>query len=231
MRKTQLILLRSYTTELIETIRSRGAIECIGETASPVVLTTPPMIVAETGRIPLSKDDVREVERCLALSCTFESESIREGHVRHQLDLVAIALQLVKPAANFLELWLQLDHSGETEMVNRPVSHLGHTMGPHIYLQYQQHNCLTESDVRRAIGLLPQLARALDPGHGSWTHPLVSVHRAVIFFCQGYSIQPSDANQFLWAAGLDCLYASKLDKSQQGSAEIGGACRLSWAPR
>ena len=37
---------------------------------------------------------------------------------------MAIALQLVKPTVFFLNLWLQLDSDGLTEMVLRPVSTL-----------------------------------------------------------------------------------------------------------
>lgn len=91
---------------------------------------------------------------------------------------------------------------------------------PEPYLQHQQHSVITESDLQRATGLVPRLKKALDPAYGSWNHPLLPIHRAVMFFCQGYSVTPATPNQFLWAAGCDCLYASKLDRKKQGSAEI-----------
>jgi hypothetical protein len=91
---------------------------------------------------------------------------------------------------------------------------------PEAYLEYQQHNVISKADVQRATGLIPRLSKALDPAHGSWDHPLLPIHRAVIFFCQGYSVTPTTSNQFLWAAGLDCLLASKLDRNKQGSPEI-----------
>ncbi|HEX4134476.1 MAG TPA: hypothetical protein VHY84_07705, partial [Bryobacteraceae bacterium] len=55
---------------------------------------------------------------------------------------------------------------------------------------------------------------------GSWEHLALPIHRAMIFFCRGYAVRPDDPIQFLWAAGLDCLYASKLDRNKQGSREI-----------
>jgi hypothetical protein len=93
-------------------------------------------------------------------------------------------------------------------------------MGPEPYLRYQMHNVIEVVDVRRALGFLSNLAKALGASQGSWEHPLLAIHRAVVFFCQGYTARPDDAIQFLWAAGLDCLYASKLDKSKQSSREI-----------
>jgi hypothetical protein len=120
---------------------------------------------------------------------------------------------------HFLSLWLQLDNGNLTETADRPVSDLDRFM-PEAYLEYQQHNVISEADVQRATGLIPRLSKALDPAHGSWDHPLLPIHRAVVFFCQGYSVASTTSNQFLWAAGLDCLFASKLDRNKQGSPEI-----------
>jgi hypothetical protein len=170
--------------------------------------------------VPLSQESVREIERSLALSCAYEDRNSSET-VRHQLQCVTIALQLVKPTSDFLNLWILLDGNNMTEMVARDVSDLGKKIGPEPYLNYQQHNCLTEADVKRASSLLLNLDRALDKSSGSWNHHLLAIHRALIFFCQGYTVTPWDLNQFLWAAGLDCLYASKLDRKKQGSQEIG----------
>jgi hypothetical protein len=112
---------------------------------------------------------------------------------------MAIALRLVKPTEYFLDLWLQLDDN-LTEIVAHPVSDLDRFITAP-YLQYQQHNVITESDVQRATGLVPRLSKALDPAYGSWDHPFLPIHRAVMFFCQGHSVTPTTPNQFLWAAG------------------------------
>jgi hypothetical protein len=89
-----------------------------------------------------------------------------------------------------------------------------------VYLSYQQHNVVTLADFQRAAAIAPRMATALDPQYGSWEHPILPIHRSIIFFCQGYSVTPPDPRQFLWAAGLDCLYASKLDPKKRGSREI-----------
>lgn len=221
MTKIQLILLRNCSPELKRAIETTGPIECISD--PHVVLSQVPQMIPGTGSVPLSGDSLNEVERSLALSCTYEEATTEDCEtVRHQLKLVAIALQLVKPTVSFLELWLKLATGNLTEAVNRPVSDLGRSGPWNIspYLEYQQSNRITESDVQRAVGLLPRLSRSQEKGHGSWNHPLLPIHRAVIFFCQGYSVRPSVLNQFLWAAGLDSLYTSKLNKRKQNSAEM-----------
>jgi hypothetical protein len=157
--------------------------------------------------------------KSIAIACEYDTGVVADNVVRHQLKIMAIALQLVKPTEYFLNLWLQLDGDNLTEMVAHPVSDLDRFI-TEPYLQYQQHNVIIETDVQRATGLVPRLSKALDPAYGSWDHPFLPIHRAVMFFCQGYSVTPPTPNQFLWAAGLDCLYASKLDRKKQGSAEI-----------
>jgi hypothetical protein len=218
MTKTQLILVTSGSDELKEKIVADGPIVLPGTPA--VALSLPPRIIAETGRVHLRQTVVETIEgNSVALVCQYETGVIADKVVRHHLDIVAIALQLVKPTEYFLDLWLQLDGDNLTEMVAHPVSDLDRFI-TEPYLQYQRHNVIIESDVQRATGLVPRLSKALDPAYGSWDHPFLPTHRAVMFFCQGYSVTPTTPNQFLWAAGLDCLYASKLDKKKQGSAEI-----------
>jgi hypothetical protein len=218
MTKTQLILLESGSTELKAKIATGGPLVLSGTPS--VVLSLPPKITPETGRVPLRKEVVEGIEtNSIAILCTYDNGVFANEMVRHQLESIAIALQLVKPTVFFLDLWLQLDSNNLTEMVQRPVSDLDR-FSPRPYLLYQQHHSLTEVDIQRAVGLIPRLSMVLDPAHGSWDHPLLPIHRAVMFFCQGYSVTPSDPIQFLWAAGLDCLYASKLDRKKQASAEI-----------
>ncbi len=218
MSKTQLILLTSGSDELKKKLAKDGPIVLPGTPA--VVLSFPPKITAETGRVHLRQTVVDIIEkRTTAIACKYDPGVIADKAVRHHLKIIAIALQLVKPTEYFLDLWLQFDGDNLTEMVAHPVSDLDRFI-TEPYLQYQQHNVITESDVQRAIGLVPRLSKALDPAYGSWDHPFLPIHRAVMFFCQGYSVTPNSPNQFLWAAGLDCLYASKLDRKKQGSAEI-----------
>jgi hypothetical protein len=80
------------------------------------------------GRVPLSDSTVTEIERVLALSSAYNDE---RGHaaVRHQIQVVAFALQLVKPAFSFLHLWTCQDENALTEVVDRAVSDLGMDLG------------------------------------------------------------------------------------------------------
>src|SRR5271157_4080657 len=229
MTKTQLVLLKSGSDKLKQKIAAGGPIVLCGTPS--VVLSSPPKITPETGRVPLRKEVVEDIEKSsIAISCTYDNGVIANEMVRHQLHIVAIALQLVKPTMFFLNLWLQLDSDDLTEMVLRPVSDLDR-FPPEPYLRYQQHHCITEVDVQRAVGLISRLSKVIDPAHGSWDHPLLAIHRAVMFFCQGYSVTLPDPKQFLWAAGLDCLYASKLDRKKQASAEIARRMHILLGPK
>jgi hypothetical protein len=216
---TQLRLLRDCGQKLVQIV-SAGPIECMSAGPVRVLLTSPQPIPPNTGKFPLSSENTREIDRMLALRCDYDPSKPSGESVHHLLDVFAIALQLVKPTHSFLDLWLQLDERELPELITTPVRQLGYMIDPGMYLAYQQHNVIEEADVMRAISLSPRLAAALDPRYGSWDHPVLPIHRAVIFFCQGYSISPPDPRQFLWAAGLDCLYASKLDRKKQGSREI-----------
>jgi hypothetical protein len=218
MTKTQLILLNGGSDGLKAKIAKDGPIALPG--TPPVVLSLPPRITAEAGLVRLREAVVESIARnSIAIACAYDTDVIAGEAVKHQLEVVAITFQLVKPTVQFLNLWLQLDGNNLTERVARPVSDLDRSF-PESYLQYQQHNVITEPDVQRAASLITRLSMALDPVNGSWNHPLLPIHRALMFFCQGYSVIPPTPNQFLWAAGLDCLYASKLDRKKQGSAEI-----------
>lgn len=221
MIQTELLLLRSCSDEFCRSIKETGPIQCPNDPLIPIVLSQPPKIRPGTGKVPLSQESARQIERMLSLSCIHDSDIVEAETVRHELSLLGIAFQLVKPTYSFLQLRMCLDGNGLTEIVNRPVSDLGRDLGAEPYLQYQQHNCLNQADVQRSLNFLPLLARAFQTGHGSWDHPFLPINRALVFFCQGYTITPRDPCQFFWAAGLDCLYASKLDKSKQGSREIG----------
>ena len=219
MAKTQLMLLPSCSQELIQRVRNNGQLEIL-KIPRLILLSQAPAIQPQTGRVPLSVECVRQVDRSLVLSCKYEDETGGDG-VCHQLRCASIALQLIRPTSDFLNLWMQLDDQNTPEMAARDIADLGKRIGPEPYLSYQQHNCFAESDVKRAALLMPSLNMALEPSSGSWTHPLLAIHRALVFFCQGYTVPHRDLKQFLWAAGLDCLYASKLDRKKQRSPEIG----------
>lgn len=217
--KCQLLMLRDCSANLVQSVERGGPIQCVNQPIA-VHLTKPPKIVAATGRVLLPQESVREMDRFLTLRCDFDTRLPGGEHARHTLNVVAIAVQLARPTRAFLKLWLQLDHLGMPELVSSPVRQLGFLIDSGVYLKYQQHNVLEEADVRRAVGIAPMVATALDSRYGSWDHPVLPIHRALVFFCQGYSVTPSDPRQFLWAAGLDCLFASKVDRQKQGSTEI-----------
>jgi hypothetical protein len=217
MTKKQMMLLWGCDSD---SIRERGPIKPWSTPAIMITLDRPPAIQPNTGKIPLSTEVVRQLGRRLALCCECDTDNWKT--VRSRLQIVATALHLVKPTVRFLELWIMLDSEGLTEMADRRFSNLASGLVPQPYLQYQQHNQITQSDVDRTKVFLPRLAEAMDTSScGSWNHPLLPIHRALVFFCQGYSVRPRDPKQFLWAAGLDCLYASKRKNKKQGSGEIG----------
>src|SRR5258705_6969129 len=137
----------------------------------------------------------------------------------HHLQDVAISFQLVRPVDEFADYWLWYNYDQGRAIQYSPNLTLPENLsGPS--LQYQQIHATHQTDVMRAVAFLPLLARAMEMHHGSWTHPCTSVHRALVFFCQGYSVGLEPLPQLLWAAGLDSLYASKLDRNRQGAREI-----------
>ncbi|MGH9344326.1 MAG: hypothetical protein ACRD19_11265 [Terriglobia bacterium] len=217
--KTQLILLRDCSHHLDDAIEHGGPFLCACTPAREVYLQKPPAIVPKAGRVPLPPETTAVVRRSMALACQYDNNGA-PGNVRNELQQLAIALQLVKPTRLFLKLCVQLDESNEPEFAHASVRDLGFLMGPEPYLRYQQHNVIEKADLEQALRLLPNLAKALDRSQGSWEHPIVSIHRSFIFFCQRYTIKPADPMQFLWVAGLDCLFASKLKRIKQGSKEI-----------
>ena len=183
MTKKQILLLRSCDSKLIKITTQTGSIQC----TSDIILSLPPAITPNAGRVPLSEMNVLQIKNMIALSSTYDSNINNIDSVHHRLRLVAITLQLVKPTCNFLNLWLLLDGNNMTEAVDRTVSYLG-PGSPEPYLAYQQHNCITEYDVSRALTFISRVEQALAPGFGSWIHPCLSIHRALILFCQGYSV-------------------------------------------
>ncbi len=219
---TQLILLYDCSRSLRAAVEHDGPFLCTTARVGSVYLRKPPVIAPLTGLVPLRTETTEEINRCMALSCDYDT-SVSGQDVLHALQQLAVAIQLVKPSRLFLDLWLQLDADRQVDSASTSIRDLGFLLGgPNPYLRYQEQNTIEEADVKRALGLLPNLAIALDRSRGSWEHPVLSIHRAVIFLCQGYAVRPDDPSQFLWAAGLDCLFASKLDRRKQGSTELSG---------
>jgi hypothetical protein len=94
MTKTQVLLQRSFSKELDQAVGTSGLIAWASDPAITVVLSRPQKLQPGTGRVPLSKESVRAIERTLALSCTYETKKAEMQSVRHQLNLLAIAFQL-----------------------------------------------------------------------------------------------------------------------------------------
>jgi len=134
------------------------------------------------------------------------------------LEVVALALQLVKPVDEYSDYWLRFDDNAVRILERSATLALPESLSdPN--LAYQLHNATSPEDVRRAVDLLPLLSRAMESA-GSWTHPCGSIHRALVFFGQGYSVGLEPLPQLCWAAGLDSLYASKINRRLQGAQEI-----------
>jgi hypothetical protein len=211
--KTQVLLLSDTSNELIEKLEKDGPIQCMQ--TPPVQLARTPKFEQYWGNVLLSPDHIRGINTSLksALTCTSNASELPS----HELELVAIALQLVKPTRDFCKYCVMVDDNDRLQQATAEVQFLHGMVMSDPYLRYQQHHTITASDVTRAIQLIPTLLRVLEQGHGSWVHPFGSIHRAVIFFAQGYSAGLHVLRQVLWAAGLDCLFASKLNRSLQGS--------------
>jgi len=127
-----------------------------------------------------------------------------------------------------LEYRMLIDSGGKIKTISatsRDAALQMHSRNP--TLRYQQAHTLLPTDVRRAAGILTEVNNAMATGFSSWAHPYTSVHRALVLFCQGYSVNLIDLRQVLWAAGLDCLFSSKLDRGKWGSRVIGARlCKL-----
>ncbi len=224
--ETRLLYLPSASTELKQKIESDGRIRCLVH--PPVYLDRPHLPVNGRRTRFLSIENIRALNNFLALSCKYDpaATKLTPDEVDHHLEEGATGLQLVKPTGNFCEYRVQVHSNGRigfstpTQFVAlRPPTH---------DLAYQQHHTILPDDVERAIRFLPQVTRALELHHSSWTHPCGPIHRAIVFFCQGYSVNLGDLRQLLWAAGLDCLFASKRDKRKWGAKAISQRLQKFW---
>lgn len=217
MAETQFLLLRDASDELISLLEQDGSIQCV--VAPPIHLARTPNFEQSLGGGILSANNIHKIHTSFttSLTCTYDASAppCPVDEIFHQLQVVAIALQLVKPTQDFHEYWMKVDDQygirGATTLPEVAIE---------LYLRYQQHHTITESDVKRAIHFVPTLLQTLERGHSSWVHPLGAIHRAIILFAQGYSVELAELRQLLWAAGLDCLFASKQNKNLRGAKVI-----------
>jgi hypothetical protein len=229
MAETQLLFLSDPSRELVATIDRNGPIQCF--TTPSIYLMRPPKLDDTKGGRILFPSNIDGLNRDmqLAISSTQEDGSLYSMEdIKHHLELVAIALHLAKPTPDFLEYWMVLDADGWVRYASSSIRMLP-AHSSYMYLEYQQHHTITEQDVQRVIGILPLLSLAMERhAVGSWDHPYGSVHRAIIFFCQGYAVEVHPLPQVMWAAGLDSLFASKLDRGKQGAREISRRMQRFW---
>jgi hypothetical protein len=175
------------------------------------------------------KTAIRKLADWPAAACAYDNAAPQcadEGEVLHALhNVVALGFQLVKPTKYFCEFWMRIEDTS-IKSSSSAIHRLKATDITDPYLQYQQHNQLLTSDVNIATGFLQRLEYAMQRNPvGSWAHPCGSVHRALILFAQGYGVNLSDLRQLLWAAGLDCLFASKRDSKKRGAQVLAARLR------
>jgi hypothetical protein len=226
MTTTHFFFLRDRSRQLEEEVRMKGPIQVL---ASPLVeLRLPSNLVSVNTNRLISEDALRWLSELAAITCEYDSAAppCPVEEIDHHLEVVGVALQLVKPTTGFMDYRLHVDSEHGVRSVSIPAQHAHFAIvGP--YLTYQQHHTVSPEDVKRAIGFLPVLSKAMELHHGSWVHPYGSIHRAIVLFCQGYT-QLQDLSQLLWAAGLDCLFASKRDGSKRGARAIALRLQKLW---
>lgn len=213
----QFLFLTQPHRELLAAIDDGGPIPC--GAAPPLELKRTPVLDGIQNRFPV------------ALACEYDSANppVPINEIRHHLEVSALALQLVRPVDEHTDYWLEFDDDALRILQRSATLALPENLSDPV-LAYQQHHATRPEDVRRAAGLLPLLSRAMSPS-GSWTHPCGSIHRALIFFSQGYSVGLEPLPQLCWAAGLDSLYASKGNNRRlQGGREISRRLQAMFGP-
>jgi hypothetical protein len=213
--------------------RSRH-LEARVKASGPVILSSAPPL--KIGPVPQITDtssliaprDLNELSRSLALLSEYDPTKNKPDEIDTFVENAAIALQLVKPTRHFFEYSMLVDSNGKIKTISalcRDASLQMPSRDP--TLRYQQAHTISPDDAGRAAGILREVCNAMARGFGSWVHPYASVHRALVLFCQGYSVNLLDLRQVLWAAGLDCLFSSKLDRRKWGSRVISDRlCKL-----
>lgn len=217
MTKTLYFFLQDASQELLTELERNGPIQC--SATPPIYLRRTPDFEAYKGNGVLTPSNIDGIRGVLKSALTYENDDSNFRQETHHLQVVATAIQLVKPTQMFCEYWIQTSENYGIQTAASKMRFVPNVLASP-YLRYQYHHTITLGDVRRAIKIVPALAQALDQGHDSWTHPLGSIHRAAIFFAQGYATEITELPQLLWAAGLDCLFVSKRDKKLRGAPTI-----------
>lgn len=223
MSDVSVLVLPDRSKELEAEVKANGPM--ILSTALQVKIGPVPRIT-DTSTL-IAQRDLDTLSLPLALLCEYDSVS-NPDKIVHCIEDAAIALQLVKPTRHFLEYSMLVESGGRLKNLSatcRDASLQMMSRGP--ILRYQQAHTISSADAVRAADILPNVCDARIRGFSSWTHPYGSVHRALVLFCQGYSVNLIDLRQLLWAAGLDCLFSSKLDRQKWGSRTISDRlCKL-----
>jgi len=228
MTRTHLLFICDSSAELRKTIAEQGPI-CLFSTP-PIRLLKPCVPIEVATDQLLTLDAIKELNEFLAISCEYNpaTSPYSDSEIEHHLASAAIALQLVKPTRYLLMYRLQIEPGPKLG----PFSIDNKLLPLRIaqpYLQYQQNHQISPDDVTRAVGILPTILKVMASGPGgSWNHPCGSIHRALVFFCQGYAVNLLDLRQLLWAAGLDSLFASKLDQRKWGAKTISARLQALW---
>jgi hypothetical protein len=207
MPEAQYLFLTQPAREVTTAIDQAGPIEC--SRIPPISLRSAPVIEEINNRFHVT------------LACEYDpaNSPVPVNDIRSHLETFAIGLQMVRPVDEFSDYWVKINTETRRVLMRSVPLVLPENLGGPT-LAYQQHHATRVEDVQRVIGLLPLLSRAMELHHGSWTHPCASIHRAIVFFSQGYSVGLDPLPQLCWAAGLDSLFASKLNRRLQGSREI-----------
>ena len=207
MAEAQFLFLTHPHRDLVAAIDECGPIEC--KALPRISLRRTPNLEGIENRFPVA----------LAWQNDPANPPVPAYEINHHLEVVAISLQLVKPVAEFADHWLRYDSEAQGSVLQSASLKLPENLSDPL-LAYQQNHAIRPVDVHRAVALLPLLSRAMEPQHSSWTHPCGSIHRSILFFCHGYSVGLASHPQLFWAAGLDSLYASKINRRLQGAREL-----------
>src|SRR2546423_8245436 len=108
MAKAQYMFIRDGSSELKEELSRNGPIQCLQ--TLPVYLTKSPSFDTNIGGEVLFPRNIEGINRNLDLAVTFNETtdlSLSTQEIRHQLNVVAAALQLVKPTPDFSSYWIE----------------------------------------------------------------------------------------------------------------------------
>lgn len=228
MTRTHLLFVSDSSAELRKAIAEQGPFHLFSTPQVHLLKSSVPVEIANDQL--LTSDAIEELNEFSAISCEYNptNSNCSEAEIEHHLEIAATALQLVKPTRYFLTYRLRIEPGPKLGPFSTRTKLLPLRIMDS-YLQYQQNHQIAPDDVRRATRILPTVLGVMASGQGgSWNHPCGAIHRALIFFCQGYTVNLLDLRQLLWAAGLDSLFASKLDQRKWGAKTISARLQALW---